>query len=363
MMLARFVAAFGLTVLLPVMANAQSWQDQWTATLEKAKSQTLTAMVAGEEAYQLIMNEFSKKYGIKVETTVSRPSSALARIQTEQKNNQFIWDVWMGGTSNMVNSAAPAGLLQPMEPFFILPEVKDTSNWRHADFLFGDSKRQVFTNSNKLEFYVLRNNSNVPDVKVQTWDDLLNPKLKGKIVVRDMSVPNAGTFAMATAYGVKGPDFVRKLLKDQDVKVFENPQQLDSAINRGGAAVSIGLETYLWDKCRADGGCKEIDNLYQFGAAISLGLTVPKNAPDKEASAVFLNWYLSKEGQEFWVNAWAKQNTSGAVSMRKDVAPFKGHENSMPDFSNPKNYVFVSSERGSEEVAATIKLFKEATGH
>jgi len=355
-------AVLGLTLLMPLSAHAQGWQDQWKATIEKAKGQTLTAMVAGEEAYQLILNEFSKKYGIKTENTVSRPSSALARIRTEQKNGQYLWDIWMGGTSNMVNSAAPAGLLQPMEPFFILPEVKDVSNWRHPDFIFGDSKRQVFTNSNKLEFYVLRNTSVVPEVKVVKWDDLLNPKLKGKIAVRDMSVPNAGTFAMATAYGVKGPDFVRKLLKDQDVKVYENPQQLDAAINRGGAAVSIGLETYLWDKCRADCGCKEIDNLWQFGAAISLGLSVLKNAPDKEAATVFLNWYLSKEGQEVWVNAWAKQNTSGAVSMRKDVAPFKGHENSLPDFSNPKNYVFVSSEHGSEEVAATIKLFKEATG-
>ena len=362
-MLARFAAAAVLTLVLPLSAHAQAWQDQWNATLAKAKTQTLTAMVAGEEAYQLILAEFSKKYGIKTENTVSRPSSALARIRTEQKNGQFLWDLWMGGTSNMVNSAAPAGLLQPMEPFFILPEVKDVSNWRHPDFLFGDSKRQVFTNSNKLEFYVLRNTSVVPEVKVKTWDDLLNPKLKGKIAVRDMSVPNAGTFAMATAYGVKGPDFVRKLLKDQAVTVYENPQQLDAAITRGGQAVSIGLETYLWDKCRADGGCKEIDNLWQFGAAISLGFTIPRNAPDADAAKVFVNWYLSKEGQELWVKAWAKQNTSGAVSMRKDVAPFKGHESSMPDFSNPKNYVFVSSERGSEEVKDTIKIFKEATGH
>jgi iron(III) transport system substrate-binding protein len=361
-MFARFGAVLALT-LLPFAAQAQAWQEQWNATLAKAKGQTLTAMVAGEEAFQLVMAEFTKKYGIKTETTVSRPSSALTRIQTEQKNGQFIWDVWMGGTSNMVNSASPGGLLAPMEPYFILPEVKDMANWRHPDFLFGDSKRSVFMNANKLEFYVLRNTSVLPDVKVETWDDMLNPKLKGKISVRDMSVPNAGTFAMATAYGVKGPDFVRKLFKDQAVTVYENPQQLDAAITRGGQALSIGLETYLWDKCRADGGCKQIDNLWQFGAAISLGFSVPRNAPDKEAATIFVNWFLTKEGQEVWVNSWAKHNTSGAVSMRKDVAPFKGHESSMPDFSQPKNYVFVSSERGSQEVNATIKIFKEATGH
>lgn len=366
-MFARLAGLLLLVMTVPCATEAQaqsiSWQDDWKATIEKAKGQPLTAMIAPEEAYTTVMAEFSKRFGIKTEATVSRPSSALSRVQTEQRSGQFGWDVWMGGTSNMVNAAAPAGLLEPMEKYFILPEVKDVSNWRHPDFLFGDSGRRVFTNANRVEFYVLRNLSVVPEVKVVTWDDLLNPKFKGKISVRDLSVPNGGTFAVATGYGVKGPDFVRKLLKDQEAKFYENPQQLENSIVRGGQAIAIGLESYIWDKCRADGGCKDVVQLQQFAAATSAGLTIPKNPPHPEVVKVFVNWYLSKEGQEVWVNARAKQNSSGAVSMRKDVPPFKGHENSLPDFSNPRNYVFVSSEKGSEEVDATIKIFKEITGH
>ena len=361
-MFVRFAATLFACVFLPLAVAAQSVQDDWAATVDRAKNQTLNAMIAGDDAYREILGVFSNKFGIKTEITVARPSSALARIQTEQKSGQYIWDVWMGGTSNMVNSASPAGLLEPMEKYFILPEVKEPGNWRHPDFLFGDSRRTAFTTSNKLEFYVLRNNSVLPEVKVERWDDLLNPKLKGKIAIRDLSVPNAGTFAMATAYAVKGPDFLRKLIKEQDVKFFENPQQLDAAIMRGQVAVSIGLESYLWEKCRADGGCKDVDSLRQFASAISIGLAVPKNAPDTDAVKVLLNWLLSKEGQERFVAAWAKQTTSGAVSMRKDVPPAKGHEISLPDFSNPKQYVFVSSEHGSEEIEATIKIYKEVTG-
>jgi hypothetical protein len=48
--------------------------------------------------------------------------------------------------------------------------------------------------------------------------------------------------------------------------------------------------------------------------------------------------------------------------MRKDVAPAPGHERFLPDFSKPDQYVFVSSEKGSKEIAATIKIFKEVTG-
>ena len=366
-MFARLAGFFLLAMTMPLVgqagAQSLSWQDEWKNTLEKAKGQSLSVSIAPEEAYTTVMAEFSSRFPIKAEPTIMRPSSALARIQTEQQSGQFTWDVWMGGTSNMVNSAAPAGLLAPMEPYFILPEVKDPANWRHPDFLFGDAGRRVFTNANRVEFYVLRNTSVVPEAKLESWDDFLNPKFKGKISIRDLSVPNGGTFAVATGYGVMGPDFVRRLLKDQEPKFFENPQQLETAVVRGGQAIAIGLESYIWDKCRADGGCKDVEQLRQFAAATSAGLSIPKNPPHPEAMKVFVNWYLSKEGQEVWVNARAKQNNSGAVSMRKDVAPFKGHESSLPDFSNPRNYVFVSSEKGSEEVDATIKIFKEITGH
>jgi ABC-type Fe3+ transport system substrate-binding protein len=89
---------------------------------------------------------------------------------------------------------------------------------------------------------------------------------------------------------------------------------------------------------------------------------VPKNPPHPEMTKLWVNWLLSREGQQAWVDAWAKYNTAGAVSMRKDVAPAPGHEQFLPDFNKPEQYVFVSSEKGSEEMDATIKLFKEVMG-
>ncbi len=357
-MIKKLLLGVAFALALPLAAQAQ---DAWKDLTARIKGQTINAVVAGEEAYVIVLNQFGQKYGVDIQTTVSRPSVALSRIKTEQQNGQFVWDIWMGGTSNMVNEGVPAGLFEPMEPFFILPEVKDVSQWRHPDFLFGDHLREVFMFSNKLEFYVLRNTKVVPDAKFATWDDLLNPKFKGKIAMRDASVPNAGTFALATAYGVKGPEYLKKLLH-QDVQVFANPQQLEQAIFRGGSAVAIGLETFIYDKCRADGGCKDVDMMWDFGAAISLGFVVPRKPPHRDVTTAFVNWMLSHEGQQAWVDAWAKTNASGAVSMRKDVPPAKGHEQSLPDFTKPNNYVFVSSERGSEEVRDTIKIFKEETG-
>ncbi len=346
--------------LASVAVHAQSWQDAWKQVTDKAKGQSLAIVSQDNPAYDATINEFGKRFGVKIEETVARPSVALSRIQTEQKSGQFVWDSWIGGTSNMVNSGVPGGFIEPMEKYFILPEVKDKANWRHPDFMFGDQGHHVFTHVNKLEFYVLRNTSVLPDVKMQSWDDFLNPKLKGKISIRDISVPNSGTFALVGLYHAKGADGFRKFFKEQDVHVYENPQQLDQALRRGGQAVSVGLETNVWDQCRADGGCKDIDQLRQYPAAISLGVSIPKNPPHKEAVTAWINWFLSKEGQQVWVDNWAKFNSYGAVSMRKDVTPAKGHERDLPDFAHAEQYVFVSSDKGSKEVAGAIKVYKEA---
>ena len=169
-------------------------------------------------------------------------------------------------------------------------------------------------------------------------------------------------FALATILHEKGSAFLAKFLKEQDPKVFENPQQLEAAIVRGGQAIAIGLESSIWEQCRRDGGCKDVDQIEHFPLSTSWGLSVPKNPPHADAVKVWLNWVLSKEGQEATVRHWAKHNETGGVSMRKDVPPFPGQERYLPDFTKPDQYVFVSTEKGSKEIAETIKIFKEATG-
>jgi iron(III) transport system substrate-binding protein len=354
--------AFILSLGISTAVVAQATSDEWKAAVAAAKGQPLVVVHAEGQAYTHVLNEFGKKFGVDVQATVGRPSTILARIQTEQRNGQHVWDLWLGGTSNMVNAAAPAGLIEPLEKYFFLPEVKEPSNWRHADFIFNDSGRRAFAFVNKLEFFVMRNTRVLPEVKIESWDDLLNPKLKGKISSRDASVPNAAVFALATAYGAKGPDYLRKLFKDQDVKIFENPQQLDASIIRGSHAVAFGMIEETLDKCRTDGGCKDVELLRQFGASISTGMSVPTNPPHAAVVKLWINWFLSREGQQMWVDTWAKYNTGGAVSMRKDVAPAPGHEMFLPDFSKPEQYVFVSSEKGSKEVDATIDLYKKIAG-
>ena len=357
--------AFGvLAVLLTVSGtvHAQGLPDGWQQTLDKAKTQKLVIINQGNPAFDAAFDAFTKKYGIKVESSVSRPSAAITRVQTEQKNNLYLADVWWAITGVMTSVASPAGLFEPMEKYLLLPEVKDPSNWRHPDYIYGDRNRSVFLHTNELSFTVLRNIDVIPELTITSYDSLMDPRLKGKIAIRDASSPNAGSYALAPIYKAKGPEFLMKFLTQQQPRVFENPEQLDNSLIRGASALAIGGQNSSLSQCRSDGGCKNIDQVEAFGSSSSRGLAIFKNAPNPEAATIFVNWILSKEGQQFLINEWPKSNTTGAVSMRKDVPPAPGHEQYLPDFANPGQYIWVSTQQGDEELKPVTALFKTWIG-
>lgn len=240
----------------------------------------------------------------------------------------------------------------------MLPEVKDVSQWRHPDYMYGDAKRMVFTHTHEVNRAIFRNRDVLPGVKINSYNSLMNPQLKGKIVVRDSSVPNAGSYALAPIYKAKGGDFLLKFLKEQQPRIYENPEQLDTALIRGAAALAIGGQSTSLAQCKTDGGCKNIEEVDGLSVAVSRGLAIFKNTPNPDATKVFINWILSKEGQETFVREWAKANPSAGVSMRKDVAPAPGHEKDMPDFANAGQYVWASTQQGDEEIKKVADIFK-----
>ena len=354
-----FITLAATCFLASTVALAQNPQDIWKATQAKARGQVLTFQTQGDKPMDPILEEFSKKFGIKVETTVSRPTATIGRVRTEQTNGQYLWDLWWGITSNMVHVAAPAGMLSKIEDYLILPEVKDASNWRHAAYMYGEPGHQVFTYSHEVNVGAFRNKAVLPELKVDSLDALLDPRLKGRIAVRDASVPNAGSFNLSTILKAKGPDFLRKFLTTMDPKVYANPQQLDVAIMRGGSAVAVGMQSSAFSECRKAGGCKTMEEIPSVSYIQSRGLSAFKNPPHPEAARVFVNWFLSREGQEVFVREWARNSISGAVSHRKDVAPHKDHLADMPDFARADQYVWVSTSLGSKDIEEATRIFKQ----
>ena len=266
-----------LLVLLALAYAAPACaQDDWNALVERAKGQTLVINNQPDDAINVILDVFSKKFGVTVQATAERPSQGFARIATEQKNGQFGWDAWWGGSSNMSLNAAPGGMLEPLDKILILPEVTDVANWRSPDFIYGDTGKHVFTYMNYIDFGMLRNTNVLPDLKIDTLDALLDPRLKGKISIRDASEPNFSNDMLATIVKQKGGDFLKRVLTEQQPKIYSNQQLLLTDITRGSQALAIGLDGIIWERCKADGGCDNAMPIPKFGIALSWGVSVPR---------------------------------------------------------------------------------------
>ena len=84
-------------------------------------------------------------------------------------------------------------------------------------------------------------------------------------------------------------------------------------------------------------------------------------SPNKAATKVFVNWLLSKDGQETYVRVWDKvDEPSQAFSMRKDVVAGPRSKEGQPDFSNLDQYVAVSLDSGVAVMDKVSALFAKS---
>jgi len=123
-------------------AGAQAGTDQWETVLAAAKREGTVTMFGpqGSTRQQALSAPFEKKYGIKVEYQGAGGPEVPPRVQKERGAGQYLWDVFLLGTSTGVLGLRPMGALDPIEPALILPEVKDPKQWRGGQLAFFDDQ-------------------------------------------------------------------------------------------------------------------------------------------------------------------------------------------------------------------------------
>lgn len=214
------------------------------------------------------------------------------RVRSEKPNPQA--DVWYGGPRATFVQGAAEGLLAPYRPRWAdaVPEAS-----RHPRDLFFGSYRTA---------PVLVYNTSVPEAEAPgDWDALLDPRWKGKILIRDPL--SSGT--MRTLWGMvlarsvtetgspeRGFEWLRRL--DAQTKEYViNPALLMEKLNRREGLVTVWeLTDMLWQQKRGAplgfrfpaSGTPVIDD--------SIGLVA--GAPHPEQAKAFIEFVGSVEGQE-----------------------------------------------------------------
>jgi ABC-type Fe3+ transport system substrate-binding protein len=278
--------------------NTQPW-DKVVEAARKEGKVTVSIPASAEMRKQLEEN-FKKSFGIEVEVVTARGSSAVRRMADEFKAGVRYFDLHIGGSSSAVSGLLDEGLLDAIEPWMVLPEVKDAKQWWGGHMWVDNAKRSIYMFQAYLTESIWYNSELAKPGELRSLDDFLQPKWKGKIGYLDPRSPGAGDSNWSFMWSIKGENYLKKLVA-QDLLLGRDQRVLAESLAKGRLAVMIGLTSYSYLPFKKSGlPIKSLPPLREgtYGTGGSGNLAIIKNPAHPNATKVFVNWLLSREGQD-----------------------------------------------------------------
>ena len=284
--------------------GAEAWQAEWERTIKAAEQEgEFTYYTVGEFNF---LSEFEKKFPrIKVRVVQGRGIELLARMMAERRAGKYLADIArIGNTSPYALYQGKA--LQPIAPALILPEVKDESKWWSGKHQYIDSEgRYIFVPVGSVSINMVAYNTDaVAPAELNSFWDLLQEKWRAKIVVIDPRATGYGRSGARAAYfhPQLGAEFLRRLFRDQVVMVSRDYRQaIDWVAQKRFSIMLFGNGDDVL-QARAQGlPVNVVDTgVWKEGGMLEPGaftLAWTDKSPHPNASKVFINWLLSREGQ------------------------------------------------------------------
>jgi len=320
-----FAVRWSLAILFVSLVSAPGFSgearspssSEWEKTVESAKKEAklVAAIPASAELRKSISEMFPKRFpGIELELTNARGPSNASKIAAEHAAGVRYFDLLISGTATPF-SLLNAGILEPVEPLLLLPEIKDPKRWFSGHIWLDNAKRFIYAFQVYQSENIWHNPTLLKPEDVRSYDDLLSLKWKGKIGILDPRTPGAGTATWAFFLKIKGEDYLKKLAA-QEMFLSRDQRQLADSLAKGKIALTIGLTYYTFlPFIKAGLPIKPLPDMKEgtYTSCGSSALSVVKNSPHPNATKVFIKWLLGKEGQEIYGKAM------GQATRRFDV--------------------------------------------
>lgn len=256
-----------------------------------------------------LVSEFEKQSGVKVEVVAAGTGELLKRVESETANP--LGDIFWGGSLNT------------MKPKANLFENYTSKNEAYIQDAFKNSEGSL-TRFTDIPSVIMVNTNLIGDTKIEGYEDLLNPALKGKIAVCDPSKSSSSyehlinmLYAMGNGDPQKGWGYVESLCKNLDGKLLSGSSAVYKGVADGEYTVGLTFE---------EGGAKYVADgapvklVYMKEGVISKpdGVYIIKNAKNMENAKKFIDFITSKEAQTIIVQQLHRR------SVRDDVEPPTG---------------------------------------
>jgi len=324
----------------PSAAVQGGWEKRWEETLAAAKKEGEVEIYlnAPTDTRIALADAFSKKFGLKLNVMIASGRDLEAKLISEHRSGINQVDVFMPGATSTTN-AKKQGILAPIEPMLILPEVRDPKAWFNGKLPFFDREGLVVAYLLLRNPDIFYNTDLIKEGEISSYLDLLKPQWKGKTVMYDPSVSGAalsGSYFLALEWGSneKVYDYIVSLIKQQETIIAQDMRQQVEWTARGKYPVSLWPQLPATSQFLKAGAHITAASLKEKGRATSSNgaLGMPAKAPHPNAAIVFLNWFLSHEGQTVAVRA------IGAGSARVDVPPEGVHPMYVPRASEKYHF-------------------------
>lgn len=311
--------AMGILVLS--MLTLSACASEQTKKIETSKGEKETVSVSsetkGEETGKLVIyspltesmidsmiTKFEEETGIETECLAMGTGDALKRIETEADNPQA--DILWSGTIGTVKNKS--------EYFADYTCVNEDAFYDEYK-----NKEGNLTRFDTIPSVIMVNTDLIGDIKVEGYEDLLNPSLKGKIAFADPSASSSSfehvvniLYAMGKGNPDDGWDYIEKFCEQLDGKLLGG----SSAVYKGVAdgEYTVGL-TFEQGAAQYVGAGSPVKVVYMKEGVIFRGdgAYIVKGCKNERSAQKFLDWLTSKETQEFM------NNTQYRRTIRKDV--------------------------------------------
>ena len=282
--------------------------EDWKKIIEAAKKEG--KVVAGGPPTAVLRKQFKEtfegRFGIELELLSAPGPQNAQRAIAEFKAGVKHFDVLHGG-SGTLEPLRNENMLAPFMDHLILAEVRDPKQWWGGHMWEDNVKTNRFIYSFSADFSVppFYNSDLVKPGEISSYDDLLQPKWKGKIGMFEPRVPSAGQGLWGYLMRAKGKEFLQKLT-EQNLYIQRDGQQLAVNLAKGNLAVALALsQRFVAPYIKGGLPIKVLTSVKEgMGGSNGFGtVAIMANAPHPNATKVYINWLLGKEGQELYGRA------------------------------------------------------------
>ncbi len=294
-------------------ARAQSSDDLIAAAKREGKVVVYSAYVS-PVTNEPIAKAFEKKYGVSVETFMARGPELRERIRVEQMTGHLLGDVQHNAITTTTIGINQDGNVQPHGNLSGVARLKPEFAARSDDLQI-----PIFT----INYGILVNANLVkPEDEPKSWNDLLNPKWKGRILLDDPRATGGGRVMFHMTMDRFGRAFHDALARQEPV-FSRDYGEAGRRLARGEFALYAPL---LFSQVGTLKGLPIRAIVPAEGVVYgSYSVSILKGAAHPNAARLFADFYFSDEAQGIYAN------TGHGVVIRElkaaitpDMKPFAG---------------------------------------